>query len=111
MKWVKRKIIAVLRACLKRLSADPDDKITRTPINQHTNTTDNSRPSNNTDSATSSADDALVESVTELADLLYQDLLYQDISLLTSQTMAAKAASHIDQGALQYVSGHFLRCI
>lgn len=106
MEWVKRKIIAILRACLKRLSADPDDKITRTPINQHTNTTDNSRPANNTNTATSSVDDAFVESSTDLADLHYQDL-----SLLTPQTMAAKAASHIDQGALQYVSGHFLRCI
>ncbi len=106
MEWLKRKIIAILRACLKRLSADPDDKITRTPINQHTNTTDNSRPANSTNSATSSADDAFVEFSTELADLYDQDQ-----SLLTPQTMAAKAASYIDQGALQYVSGQFLRCI
>lgn len=107
MEWVKKKIIAILRACLKRLSADPDDKISRTPINQHTNATDNSRPANNhTNNATSSANDAFVESPAELAELLYQDL-----SLITPQTMASKAASYIDQGALQYVSDHFLRCI
>lgn len=105
MEWLKRKIIAILRACLKRLSADPDDKITRTPINQQTSTTDNSRPAS-TNSATSSADDAFFEFPTELADLHDQDQ-----SLLTPQTMAAKAASYIDQGALQYVSGQFLRCI
>lgn len=97
MEWVKRKIInlfiAVLRACLQWLLADPDEKITRTP---HTNTTDNSCSANTANTATSSTDDAFVESSTGLADRLYQDL-----SLLTPQTMASKAASYIDQGALQ----------
>lgn len=91
------KVVAILRACLRWLSADPDDMITRPPINQHT---DNSRPANNTNNTTSPADDAFVESSTELADHLLRPI-YQDLSLLIPQTMAAKAASYIDQGALQ----------
>lgn len=99
MEWVKRKVFAIFRACLTWLSADPDDMIARTPINQHTNT-ENSPPANNTNNATSSTDDAFVEPSTELADRLLRPV-YQDLSLLTLQSMAAKAASYIDQGALQ----------
>lgn len=55
-------IVAIFRACMRQLSADSDEKITRTPLFQHTNT-DNSRPANNTNTATSPADDALVESL------------------------------------------------
>lgn len=92
MEWV-RKIVAILWVWL---SADPDDKITRTPINQHTNT-DIPRPAiANTNTPTSTADDASVESSTEL-----DYYFYQDLTLLTPQTMAAKATSYIDQGALQ----------
>lgn len=99
MEWVRRKVFAIFRACLTWLSADSDDMIARTPINQHTNT-ENSPPANNTNNATSSTDDAFVEPSTELADRFLRPV-YQDLSLLTLQSMAAKAASYIDQGALQ----------
>lgn len=101
IEWVKRKVFAIFRTCLTWLSADPDDMIARTPINQHTNKK-NSPPAsdNNTNNATSPADDASFEPSAELADRLLRPV-YQDLSLLTPHSMAAKAASYVDQGALQ----------
>lgn len=104
MGWIRGKIIAILRACLRWLSVDPEDEITRMPVHQDTNTDDDVRPAkdntdnaNNTVGVTSPADDAFGSS-TELADHLLRHI-HQDSS--QKLTMAANAASYINQGALQ----------
>ena len=102
MEWVRRKIIAILLACVRWLSVDREDKITRMPINQDTNTDDNARTANdnntnNTIGVTSPADDAFGSSI-DLADLFLRPI-HQDSS--QNLTMAANAASYINQGALQ----------
>lgn len=69
------------------------------PINQDTSTgNSNTRPADCTNTVTSPAGDAFVEPSTELADHLLQPV-YPDLS--QNLTMAADAASYIDQGALQ----------
>lgn len=98
MGWVRSKIIAILRACVRWLSVDPEDDITRMPVHQD----DDARPAkdnnaNNTVGVTSPADDAFGSS-TELADHLLRPI-HQDSS--QNLTMAANAASYINQGALQ----------
>lgn len=102
MGWVRSKIIAILRACVRWLSVDPEDEIARMPVHQDTNTDDDARPAkdnnaNNTVGVTSPADDAFGSS-TELAEHLLRPI-HQDSS--QNLTMAANAASYINQGALQ----------
>lgn len=102
MGWVRGTIIAILRTCVRWLSVDPEDEITRVPINQDTNTDDNTRPAkdnntNNTVGVTSPADDAFGSSI-DLTDHLLRPI-HQNSS--QNLTMAANAASYINQGALQ----------
>lgn len=101
MGWIRSKIIAILRACVRWLSVDPEDEITRMPINQDTNTDDNARPAkdNNTSNigVTSPADDAFGSSI-DLPDHLLRPI-HQDSS--QNLTMSANAAAYINQGALQ----------
>lgn len=102
MEWVRKRIVAILLTCVRWLSVDREHKVTRMPINQDTNTDDNTRTAkdNNTTNnvgVTSPADDAFGSSI-DLADHFLPST-HQDSS--QNLTMAATAASYINQGALQ----------